>query len=129
VPEAPTRRWRCTRALGDVELEHPPGAAYEYSSPNYQVLGLIIQEVSGQPFGEYVQHNIFDPLGMDDSFTSQAEAQQAGTMASGHRYWFGRPVAADLPFEEGRLPSAALISSSEDMAHYLIAQLNEGRYD
>jgi CubicO group peptidase (beta-lactamase class C family) len=117
------------RALGDVELEHPPGAAYEYSSPNYQVLGLIIQEVSGQPFGEYVQHNIFDPLGMDDSFTSQAEAQQAGTMASGHRYWFGRPVAADLPFEEGRLPSAALISSSEDMAHYLIAQLNEGRYD
>jgi CubicO group peptidase (beta-lactamase class C family) len=117
------------RALGDVELTHPPGAAYEYSSPNYQVLGLIVQEVSGQPFGEYVQQNIFDPLGMDDSFISHTQAQLAGTMASGHRYWFGRPLAADLPYEEGRLPCASLISSSEDMARYLIAQLNEGRYE
>jgi CubicO group peptidase (beta-lactamase class C family) len=117
------------RALRDVELTHPPGATYEYSSPNYQVLGLIVQEVSGQPFGEYVRHNIFDPLKMDDSFTSQIEAQEGGTMANGHRYWFGRPVAADLPYEEGRLPSASLISSSEDMARYLIAQLNEGRYE
>jgi CubicO group peptidase (beta-lactamase class C family) len=117
------------RALGDVELMHPPGAAYEYSSPNYQVLGLIVQEVSGQPFGEYVQQNIFDPLGMNDSFVSQIEARRAGTMASGHQYWFGRPVAADLPYEEGRLPSASLICSSEDMARYLIAHLNEGRYE
>ena len=85
------------RAVGDVELAHPPGAAYEYSSPNYQVLGLIVQEVSGQRFGEYVQHNIFDPLGMDNSFVSQTEAQQAN-MASGHRYSLGWPVAADLPY-------------------------------
>jgi CubicO group peptidase (beta-lactamase class C family) len=117
------------RALGDVELMHPPGAAYEYSSPNYQVLGMIVQEVSGQPFGEYVQNNIFDPLGMDDSFVSQAEAQRAGTMASGHRYLFGWPFVVDLPYEEGRLPSASLISSSEDMARFLIAHLNEGRYE
>jgi CubicO group peptidase (beta-lactamase class C family) len=117
------------RALSDVELAHPPGTTYEYSSPNYQVLGLIVQEVSGQSFGEYVRQNIFNPLGMDDSFVSQTETQRADTMASGHRYWFGRPVAADLPYEEGRLPSASLISSSEDMAHYLIAQLNEGRYE
>jgi CubicO group peptidase (beta-lactamase class C family) len=117
------------RALSDVELTHPPGAAYEYSSPNYQVLGLIVQEVSGQPFGQYLQQNIFDPLGMDNSFVSHTQVQREGAMASGHRYWFGRPVAADLPYEEGRLPSASLISSSEDMAHYLIAQLNEGRYE
>jgi CubicO group peptidase (beta-lactamase class C family) len=117
------------RALGDVELAHPPGTTYEYSSPNYQILGLIVQEVSGQPFGEYVQHNIFDPLEMDDSFVSQTEARRAGTMAIGHRYWFGRPVAADLSYEEGRLPSASLISSSEDMARYLTAHLNEGRYE
>ena len=108
LPTKAPRAWRKAdstleahvRALSDVQLAHPPGAAYEYSSPNYQILGLIVQEVSGQPFGEYVQKNILTPLGMDSSFISQTEALRAGSMAGGHRYWFGQPVEADLPYEE-----------------------------
>ena len=47
----------------------------------------------------------------------------------GHRYWFGVPIAApDLPIPPGSLASGQLISSAEDMAHYLIAHLNGGRY-
>jgi CubicO group peptidase (beta-lactamase class C family) len=47
----------------------------------------------------------------------------------GHRYWFGVPVAApSLPVPIGSLPSGELICSAEDMAHYLIANLNGGRY-
>ena len=49
-------------------------------------------------------------------------------MASGYRYWFGRPIAADLPYNRSLAPAGYLISSAEDMAHYLIAQLNDGRY-
>lgn len=115
------------RALSAVELARAPGEAHEYSSPNYQVLGLIVELVSGQPFGEYVRQRIFDPLAMEHSFVSQDEAQRAG-MASGHQLWFGYPVATTLPHEADRLPTAALIGSAEDLAHYLIAQLNGGRY-
>ena len=47
----------------------------------------------------------------------------------GHRYWFGIPIAApNLPIPLSSLPSGELISSVEDMAHYLIAHLNGGRY-
>ena len=115
------------RALAGVELDHAPGAAHRYASPNYQVLGLIVETVSGQPFGDYVRRRIFAPLGMGHSFTSRDEAVAAG-LADGHQYWFGRPVAAALPYEGGRLPAASLIASAEDLGHYLIAHLNGERY-
>ena len=64
---------------------------------------------------------------MRHSFTSEAEAKPQG-LAGGHHYWLGRPVAVDLPYNRGLLPAGYLISSAEDMSHYLIAQLNRGRY-
>ena len=49
-------------------------------------------------------------------------------MARGHMVWFGIPIPKDVPFNRGGLPNGFLISSAEDMAHYLTAQLNDGRY-
>jgi CubicO group peptidase (beta-lactamase class C family) len=50
-------------------------------------------------------------------------------VAVGHQYWFGMPFAApNMPFPPGALPGGGLISSAEDMARYLIALLNGGRY-
>jgi hypothetical protein len=49
-------------------------------------------------------------------------------MASGYRWWFGIPVASRLPFDRADLPSGYLIASAEDMAHFVIAQMNGGRY-
>ena len=95
---------------------------------NYNLLGLIIEAASGESYEAYVQNHIFTPLQMTHSYTSQAEAKQNG-MAVGHRYWFAIPFRAEMPIPRGSLPGGELISSSEDMARYLIAHLNEGRYD
>ena len=115
------------RALAKVELSHAPGGAHEYASPNYIVLGAIVEAVSGASYAQYVQQHVFDVLDMRHSFTDQARAMQQG-MSQGHRYWFGFPVAATLAYESDRMPTAALISSANDLGHYLVAQLNEGRY-
>jgi CubicO group peptidase (beta-lactamase class C family) len=65
---------------------------------------------------------------MSHSYTSQAVAKQNG-LAVGHRYWFASPFAVtNLAIPRGSLPAGELISSVEDMAHYLIAHLNGGRY-
>jgi CubicO group peptidase (beta-lactamase class C family) len=118
---------QAVRALRDYPLTQPVGMTFQYSTVNYAVLGLIVQTVSGQSFEDYVQEHIFVPLDMRSSHTSQFEAQAEG-LASGYRYWFGLPVAADLPFNRSLVPAGYLISSVEDMAHYLVAQLNDGRY-
>ncbi len=116
------------RALAAVALTHRPGTTHQYASANYLVLGAIVEAVSGRSYAEYVERSIFTPLGMTHSFTDHDRAMRHG-MARGHRYWFGYPVAATLPHESDRLPTAALISSAEDLGHFLVAQLNGGRFD
>ena len=119
---------QAVRKLGNAALSAPLGSKHQYSTVNYSVLGLIVQTVAGQSYERYVQTRIFDPLQMRNSYTSEAAAQPQG-LATGHNYWFGRPRAADLPYNRGLIPAGFLISSAEDMTHYLISQLNGGRYD
>ncbi len=118
---------RGVRGLATVRLSRRPGAAWEYSNANYWTLGMIVQQVSGQSYESYMREHILAPLRMRQSFTSQDDARTHG-MAVGHRYWFGRPVAAELPYNRVTLPSGYLISSAEDLTHYLIAQVNGGTY-
>lgn len=119
---------RQARALATFQPARLPGIAWEYSNVNYNLLGLIVEATSGESYETYIQNHIFTPLEMSHSYTSKATAQQDG-LAVGHRAWFGWPVAApDLPIPTGSLPSGQLIASAEDMGHYLIAQLNNGRY-
>jgi CubicO group peptidase (beta-lactamase class C family) len=116
------------RALGSVQLDRPVGATYEYSNAGYQILGLLVQQISGQPYETYMREHIFAPLQMRQTFTDWSQARAQGA-ASGHRYWFGVPVAADLPVNRANLPAGAHTSASaQDVAHFLIAQLNGGRF-
>jgi CubicO group peptidase (beta-lactamase class C family) len=116
------------RALSTLALTRPPGAAFEYSNANYLLLGLLIEAASAESFADYVRERIFRPLGMDHTYTSLAEAKQQG-LAVGHRYWFGMPVAEpNLPVPVGSLRANLIISCAEDIARYLIALLNDGRY-
>ncbi len=116
------------RALSTLKITRPVGSKCEYSNLNYNILGLIVEVASGEPYAEYIQNHIFSPLGMRHSYTSKAVAKRKG-LAMGHRHWFSLPFPApNLPISRGSLPSGQLISSSEDMAHYLIAHLNAGRY-
>lgn len=54
-------------ALGKLPLEFSPGAEWNYSVST-DVLGAVVQRVSGQPLDVYFRDHIFAPLGMDDTF-------------------------------------------------------------
>src|SRR6266581_4075902 len=56
------------RSLESVVLDRPVGSRHEYCSTNYDVLGLIVQTVSGQSYGTYLQQHVFAPLQMPHSF-------------------------------------------------------------
>jgi len=117
------------RSLSTVALDRSVGSSFEYAPSGYVILGLIVQTVSGQAYPTYIQRHIFAPLQMTHSFVSFWQAQQNG-LAQGHEWLFGVPAPTDdsnlhLP---AVLPAGGLYSSSEDLSHYLIAQLNEGQY-
>ncbi len=111
------------RVLARVKLHHAPGFVHEYASPNYQVLGAMLEAVTGRSFADYVQQSIFAPLGMRDSRTASPPASRDGRVSRGHTYVFGFPMALTLPHESDRLPAAGLISSASDMGTFLAAHL------
>ncbi|MFV2090092.1 MAG: serine hydrolase domain-containing protein, partial [Pseudomonadales bacterium] len=55
--------------LGELPLKYHPGSQWHYSVA-VDVTGLIVERLSGQPFDEYLDEHIFEPLGMTDTFFS-----------------------------------------------------------
>jgi CubicO group peptidase (beta-lactamase class C family) len=115
------------RALSSVQLSQPAGQGYEYANENYDILGLIIQTVSGKSYEEYVHSAIFAPLQMSHSAAALSDPA-AVDLATGYRNWLFWPVAFAAPYPRRTTPSGFLISSAEDMTHYLSVHLNGGRY-
>ncbi len=118
---------RTVRFLRTAKMNSQPVQSFKYSNANYETLGLIVQIVSGQSYEEYIKQHIFIPLNMQHSFVSQEQALLHG-MASGYRWWFGIPFSAMLPYNRSELPASYIISSAEDISHFLIAEMNGGRY-
>lgn len=115
------------RALKDVKPNRPVGESFEYCNLNYGTLGLVIESVTGESYEQYVEENIFAPLGMTNSYASYQQAQQHD-LAQGYLLWWSMPKPYELIYNRAGLPSGYLVSSAEDMSHYLIAQLNGGRF-
>ena len=123
--------------VADLRLARPvapPGTEFHYFDSNYAVLARVVEVVSGQPFAAYLEAHVFAPLGMTHTVgvVTSAEAteatRQADRLAQGHLAAFGFP----FPYPEMRgylAGSGGVISTAEDMAHYLIAQNGGGSYE
>jgi CubicO group peptidase (beta-lactamase class C family) len=117
------------RNLNMDRLSQPVGKKFQYSNANYIILGAIVQAISGMSYERYIQQYIFTPLEMRHSYTSQEQSQQASPALSvGNRFWFGYPVWTEVSYIREYLPSGNLIASVDDLGHYLVPYLNDGRY-
>ncbi len=114
--------------MAEVELNRAPGSTFEYSNLNFVLLGLVVERVSGRTWGEYVDGEIFGPLGMTNSFTAKEAAEAVGLTAV-HRFWFGEPVAQEVKYLPGLAPTGWIYSSASDMARYLAMYLGDGELD
>lgn len=106
-----------------------PGREFHYFEPNYQVLAALVTKVAGVPFEDYLDQQVFTPLGMDSTVstvTAQEAAAVAPQLAQGHILVFGRPVARNElnGFMAG---SAGVVSTAADMARWLIVHSSDGR--
>ena len=110
-------------ALREVRLVAVPGERHIYSSGNYQILGRIVELVSGQPFGRFVETRIFSPLGMTSSGVDDGAVPR---LAPGHNLWWGLAGPSPYRFERGRLPTASIITTADDLSLFALAHLGVG---
>lgn len=116
------------RDLSDAVLVDEPGTSFTYSNLNYDILGLLVQTVSGESFAQYMKLYVFTPLHMADSHAS-ADYADHNEAAQGYYRWFSSVwYPADMPVPATGVPSSTMYSSAEDMSRLLIAELSGGRY-
>jgi CubicO group peptidase (beta-lactamase class C family) len=103
-----------------------PGSTPAYSNYGAALAGYIVQRVSGESFNDYIEKHLFAPLDMQhSSFRQPLPETLAPLMSKGYVLGSGEPH----PFEiVGPAPAGALSSPAEDMAHFMIAQLQNGQY-
>ncbi|HEX3047889.1 MAG TPA: serine hydrolase domain-containing protein [Bacillota bacterium] len=114
-------------SLKNLKTTTPVGSGFQYSNLNYLILGEVIETVSGIPYETYIEQNIFTPLEMKHSYTSRQMALKNG-LATGFQPILGWMAPTYPPFHQDAVPAGYLISCAEDLTHYLIAQINGGRY-
>src|SRR5579885_2419695 len=105
---------------------YPPGTVPAYSNYGAALAGYIVERVSGVPFNDYVERYLFSPLAMmHASFRQPLPAALEPLMSRGY-FVASRPAQ---PFEIVQAyPAGSLSASGEDIAHFMIAQLEGGQY-
>lgn len=102
-----------------------PGRVISYSNHGFALIGLLVQQASGRPFHDYVQAQIFQPLGMRRSGALVGHAPQ--DLAVAYEFVDGRH--RPLSPEYLRLaPAGAFFTTGTDMGRFLIAHLRGGAY-
>ena len=104
----------------------PPGEVPAYSNYGATLAGYIVQRVSGEKFEDYIQHHIFDPLGMTHAtFVQPLPAALKADMSKGYQLASGPAT----PFEMiAMVPAGGLSASGGSMARFMIAHLNDGAF-
>ena len=120
-----------TRTLAALPLMHPPGTVWEYSRAT-DVLGRLVEVVSGQTLGAFLQEHILGPLGMvDTGFHVPADKHHRIAEPFGHDPDGGEPMTLPDP----RLPApmegggGGLMSTVRDYARFLQCMLDRGALD
>ena len=111
--------------MATLQLDRPVGSSFEYANLNSVVLGLVVEQVTGQTWQQYVTTSIFHPLGMDDTFTDQQTARESGLTAT-YRSFFGFPLETEAEHLDGLAASGYVYSTATDMGRYLAMYLQGG---
>jgi CubicO group peptidase (beta-lactamase class C family) len=105
----------------------PPGTTPAYSNYGASLAGYIVERVSGRPFNDYVVENIFKPLGMSHAtFAQPLPADLKPLMSNGYKLGSGKPKPFEI-IEEA--PAGALAASASDLSRFMIAHLQNGKFD
>ena len=120
--------------LGDIPLFHQPGDAWKYGMST-DVLGYLVEIVSGMPFATFLRTRIFDPLGMNDTgFSVKVENADRYSKVyefaeDGNLQQIEKVHAATAPLSFFHSGGGGLQSTAADYLRFCQMVLNNGELD
>ena len=107
-----------------------PGVETAYSNFGAALAGYIVEQVSGEPFADYTEKHLFNPLGMTSTtFREPLMGELKENMATGYKVEDGEFVAKGPEFLSVVMPAGSNSATGVDMARFMLAMLNGGELD
>jgi len=107
-----------------VRIQAEPGTRFTYTNHGPATLGQIVEDVTGQPFHDYLREHVFDPLGMSHTDLLRS-GRVRSQLATGYALRSGGARAVS-DYEMVTAPAGSIYSTPRDMARYLAALLGGG---
>ena len=125
------RRPLTPEALRSVaaEIAHPPGQYSLYANAGAGLLAVLVEDVTGRPIDQYMQENIFNPLGMHHTRINLSPERPEALV---HAYRLGQGTSPEelgwLPFSAYAGPIGGISATPQDMTQYIKAHLGTGEF-
>lgn len=104
--------------LADRHLAWDPGTQFEYHNTNYAIAARLVEVVSGRPFDEFLETELFAPLGMADTLATEGCSDEVPGVADGYEVVLG--FAVDVPEMPGLCAgNGGVISTLDDLVRWM----------
>src|SRR5207249_3129043 len=118
-------------ALRDRVVGEAPGKHFRYSNIGYQVLGYMLEAISGKPYAETITTRILQPLGMTHTVPEITNGMRPRLAVGYESLYDDRPEPSDHPLVQGAFTEygagdGCIASTPADMAAYVRMLLNRG---
>jgi CubicO group peptidase (beta-lactamase class C family) len=96
----------------------PSGTKWDYSNSGYAVLAMVVEKISGHPFGDFLHARIFTPLGMTQTVAYEKGKNTVANRAYGHTHDGGAWIEQDQSPTSAVLGDGGVYSSLDDLAKW-----------
>ena len=104
--------------IKDVKLKSKPGTHYEYATINFDILALILEEVTGKKYEDFVTAKILNPLNMKSSFF-RTNDECTEKLVQGYKTLFLGAHPYNAPSYYGNTAAGYLVTSTSDLMKWL----------
>jgi CubicO group peptidase (beta-lactamase class C family) len=134
IPLRTKSRRAVRRLILSTPLQYPPGSAQVYSDVGADVLGFVVEAVSGEPLDDFVRRNVFRPLGMANTMFRPPRRWRARIAPTEYSSRRRRQLRGEVHDETaaalgGVAGHAGLFSTAHDLAIFAQMMLNGGTYN
>ncbi|MGH8191323.1 MAG: serine hydrolase domain-containing protein [Rhodanobacteraceae bacterium] len=119
TPQAIMDKW------GKMPLDFPPGTQWQYSNTNYVIAGSIVKKLTGQTPFEFLEKNVFTPLGVTNEYDTNLHALPATDARGYSRYALGPLHLSEKEGVDWMFGAGELALTASDLAKWDVAMIGD----
>ncbi len=103
-------------SISGKDLSSAPGEKYAYSNVNFNLLGAVIESVTGSSYKSYMEEEILKPLSLENTYVGIPDR---GYVEEGARLGYRKAFTYEIRVREGAIPAGYFYSCTKDMGRWL----------